>query len=453
VQVSVLGLDIIRRPRVAVFAPVLIGAVALLLAGPSADAQAAPSPSALPAAAWLEAQLAANGHLMPNSFPGAPPDLGLTEDVVLALTAAGNGQDAETRAATAKVAAGLDEFVTAGAPGFVLAGSVAKSALVAEVQGADVTSFGGRDLEHDLRTIMTATGAQAGRFADQGNPTDSSNGFSQAFGILALDRTNGGVPAPAVSYLLAQQCPSGAFRLFYDSGPACTDSTEADTDATALAVQALAALPSSASVTTAIGNAAAWLVAHQNATTGALSSSGPAAAPNSNTTGLAVVALRLAGQSSAADKGQAYVERVQLSCGRDTGAIAFDPIAYADAAGNGTIDDSALDQWRRATAQAVLGLGLPAYGDVSAVSAGPTVTPTATRPSGCSSSSSSHTSGHSQHGTSTSGATVLGIRASADPGLPATGGLPVGLLLLAAMAVAAGVAVTWLATDRTARHR
>ena len=59
--------------------------------------------------------------------------------------------------------------MTVGVPGIVLAGSVAKSALVAEVQGADVTAFGGRDLEHDLRTIMTASGPQAGRFADQGN--------------------------------------------------------------------------------------------------------------------------------------------------------------------------------------------------------------------------------------------------------------------------------------------
>jgi hypothetical protein len=449
--VSVLGLGVMRRPAVAGLA--LAGVLALLVAGPSAAVQAAPSPSAAPAAAWLEAQLAANGDVMPNSFPGAPPDLGLTEDVVLALTAAGNGQDAETRAATAKIAAGLDQFVTVGVPGFVLAGSVAKSALVAELQGADVTSFGGRDLEHDLRTIMTASGPEAGRFADQGNTPDSSNGFSQAFGIMALARTSGGVPAAATTFLLAQQCPSGAFRLFYDSGPACTDSTEADTDATALAVQALAALPSSVSVTAAIGDAAAWLVSRQNATTGALSSSGPAAAPNSNSTGLAVVALRLAGQTAAADKGQAYVEGVQLACGRDTGAIGFDAGAHADATALGHIDDSTLDQWRRATAQAVLGLGLPAYSQVTAVSAGPTVTPTAGTPGQCGSSTSSHTSSHSRSHTSTSDATVLGIQASADPGLPATGGIPVGLLLLAALAVLAGAVVTWAATDRTARHR
>jgi hypothetical protein len=387
---------------------------------------------------------------MPGAF--SSQDVGLTEDTVLALTATGNGQDVEARAATAKIAANLDQFVTVGVPGLVLAGSVAKSALVAEVQGADVTSFGGRNLEQDLRTIMTTSGAQAGRFADQGNTPDSSNGFSQAFGVLALDRTSGGVPGPAVTYLLAQQCPSGAFRLFYDSGSSCTDSAEGDTDATGLAVQALAALAPAAPITTAITNATAWLVAHQNATTGALSSSGPAATPNSNSTGLGVAALRLAGQSAAADKGQAYVDQLQLACGHDAGAIGFDSAAHAAAAA-GTIGSSDLDQWRRATAQAVLALGVPSYGDITAVASGPTVTPTAPTPTPCTSPTSSHSSSSSHSRTSSSTASVLAAHASADPGLPVTGGLPLGLLLLAALGVATGAVVTWAATDRTARHR
>jgi hypothetical protein len=112
-----------------------------------------------------------------------------------------------------------------------------------------------------------------------------------------------------------------------------------------------------------------------------------------------------------------------------------------------------LDQWRRATAQAVLALGVPSYGEITAVSAGPTVTPTTTTPTSCTSPSSSHTSSSSHSRTHSSSASVLAARASADPGLPVTGGLPIGVLLLAALAVAAGAVVTWAATDRAARHR
>ena len=82
-----------------------------------------------------------------------------------------------------------------------------------------------------------------GRFADQGTTPDSSNGFSQALGILALLRTTNGVPSDAVTFLLGQQCPDGGFRLFYDTGATCTANSDDDPDATGLAVQALAALP------------------------------------------------------------------------------------------------------------------------------------------------------------------------------------------------------------------
>lgn len=436
----------IRRLSVVCASGVLAVVAGAIL--PSASASAATPPAANAAATWLEQQLRTNGDVLPGPFAG--DDIGLTEDAVLALTASGHGEDDVTRATTAHIATNLDQFVTIGVPGLVLAGSVAKSALVAEVQGADVTAFGGRDLEHDLRTIMTTTGALAGRFADQGNTPDSSNGFSQALGVLALARTSGGVPADAVTFLLAQQCPGGAFRLFYDSGASCTDDAEADTDATGLAVQALAAAPSSAAVTTATTGALDWLVAHQNATTGALSSSGPAAAPNTNSTGLGVAALRVGGRTAAADKGEGYVGHQQLACGPGTGAIAYDPAAKA-AAPKGTIGSSDLDQWRRASAQAVLALGVPAYNDIDAVPAGTTVTTTALTVTPCTSPTTSSGS-HTTH-TSSGGASVLGTQASADPALAATGGLNLRLALLGLAVLLAGVVVTTAATDRKARHR
>ena len=75
---------------------------------------------------------------------------------------------------------------------------------------------------------MQTTGPQAGRFSDQAAFGDFSNGFGQAFALLALARTAGGIPSEAVTFLLAEQCPGGGFRLFYDSGDTSASDSEAD---------------------------------------------------------------------------------------------------------------------------------------------------------------------------------------------------------------------------------
>ena len=106
--------------------------------------------------------------------------------------------------------------------GVRLAGPMAKSLLVAEVQGGDPKAFGGWDLEGDLRALMLTTGPTTGRFADKNAfSPDASNGFGQALALIALHRTRDGVPSDAIGFLLAQQCPAGGFRLFYDSGATC----------------------------------------------------------------------------------------------------------------------------------------------------------------------------------------------------------------------------------------
>jgi hypothetical protein len=458
-QVQVSARSRSRRPLpFAATAAVAALAGAVLALGAAGGAQAAPasSPSATAATSWLEHQITANGGGLPGSglVPGHRFDLGLTEDAVLALGAAGEGSSPAARAAAATVAAQATWFTTVDVSSVRLAGPLAKTLLVAEVQGANAHSFGGTDIEARLRAIMATSGAGAGRFEDQGAGSDSSNGFSQALAVLALLRTTDGVPAAAVTFLLQQQCPDGGFRLLYDSGSSCTAGSVEDPDATGLAVQALSALPTTGAVTVARDRAVAWLKATQNAATGSFSGSGPTAnVPNANSTGLAASGLRLGGETAAAAKAQAYLQSLQLGSGKDAGAVAYDPAGRA-AAPSGTIGGSALDQWRRATAQAVLGLGLPSYGEIVAVRAAPPTSP------GSSPSSSSHTSSRHSGGPSTVRSTgparVLGEQVAndgTDPALAATGGVPTHLLLLALGLLAAGVGVTFAATDRGARHR
>jgi LPXTG-motif cell wall-anchored protein len=334
---------------------------------------ASTSTQATAATAWLAAELTRSGGSMPG-FTAGRPDVGLTEDVVLALTAGGAGEGTPARTATAQIAKHVADFVSydslgAAFAGVRLAGPMAKSMLVAEVQGGDPKAFGGWDLEGMLRSLMLTTGPTKGRFADKNAfSADASNGFGQALALMALQRTKDGVPADAVSFLLAQQCPAGGFRLFYDSGASCAADAETDTDATSLAVEALQVVDQTAAVKAAAARAVAWLLGHQDATTGSLSGTGPTATPNSNSTGLAAAALRAVGAAAAATKAAGYVAALQLGSGPDAGAIGYDHDAVVAASG-GTIDDTSRDQWRRSTAQAVLALGLPGYGAIVAVPA------------------------------------------------------------------------------------
>ena len=325
------------------------------------------------ATTWLAAELTRSGGSMPG-FTAGSPDVGLTEDVVLALTAGGAGEGAPARTATAQVAAHVADFVSYDSlgtafPGVRLAGPMAKSMLVAEVQGGDPKTFGGWDLEGDLRALMVTTGPTAGRFADKNAfSPDASNGFGQALALIALQRTKDGVPSDAIGFLLAQQCPAGGFRLFYDSGATCAADAETDTDATSLAVEALQVVDQTTAVKAASAKAVTWLLGHQDGPTGSFSGTGPTATPNTNSTGVAAAALRAVGEAAAADQAAGYVAALQLGSGPDAGAIGYDHDAVVAAPG-GTITDNSRDQWRRATAQGVLALGLPGYGAIVAVPA------------------------------------------------------------------------------------
>ena len=338
----------------------------------SADVQAA--------AGWLGRQLAANGNVLP--YNGAT-DWGLTVDALLALASAGVGGD-QIAATAAKLAASGDAYVGPSAQASANAVKIAKTAFGLEVAGLDPTHFGKRDLLAELRGTVGSSGAI-------GAPATA---VTQSYGLLALARSGGGAPAIAISWLQAQQCASGPNAGAYGWSASC-DSADADT--TALAAQALLAAGVPAS-DPSVRAAKAWLISAQEAGGGIASSMGGV---NTNTTGIAAQLLRgVADTSDTAAQhtltaAVGYVGGLQVTCAvvtahpklkpADAGAFAYDAAGLADATTYG-VDALSVDQFRRATAQALLGLGGPLLGNLTtagataALPAAPCATPPTPKP-------------------------------------------------------------------------
>ncbi len=384
-----------RSLRVARAIVVVAGALALSLAVTTAPVHAATpapiDPRATAAVDWLSHELAANGDAMPSPYSPDAKDWGLTIDAVLALAAGGQGHSATATATTDQLATNIASYVTGAdyeMPDERYAGPIGKALLAATVQGRDAHAFGGWDLEQEARDRMQTTGDQAGRFSDKSVYGDHSNGFGQALTIMGLTRTPSGAPAAAVEYLLAQQCPSGGFRLYYDTKPGCASDDEADTDATAFALQALVdhfpagklsdPPTNDELVFAAVPKAVTWLEQHQQGD-GGFGGTGPTAAINASTTGVSGQALHAHKQASPAANAQTFVAAHQLTttnagaASADVGAIAYTAGALDTAETDG-ISTQGRDQWRRTTAQAVLAFGLPAYSQIGLTLADPAVT-------------------------------------------------------------------------------
>ncbi len=331
-----------------------IPALALATALPATVAHAAPASSPAPtfrpdaaAAGWLARQLVDGDHFE-SVFDGtAYPDQGLTVDAVLAFAAARTSDDTAAKAtawlAKPEILAGyLGDGTTE-----AYAGATAKLLLAAEVRGADPATFGGVDLPARLRSLLTPSG----RFSDRSQWGDYSNAFGQSLALIALKRTPAGAPATAVDFLAGSQCADGGFPVAFGQA-ACTG----DADATALAVQALAATGRSAKASAGLG----WLTAHQNAD-GGFAAAG-ATASNANTTGLATQALLSQARFGAGLKGWNRLTKFQQRCDADPalrGAVAYDASGFNAATG------------ARATAQAVLGLAGTPLATLSAAGARP----------------------------------------------------------------------------------
>ncbi|MEU1752719.1 cell wall anchor protein [Micromonospora matsumotoense] len=449
------------------------------------------APAAVGAAAARDATSWLAGEFTDGTLPGpfGGPDWGLTIDGIIAMSATG-GSAPTRQAATGQVAAHVRSYNSYddwGIEGFTDGGATAKLLYVASAAGADPTDFGGYDLRAVTLSLVAGAdaGHQRGRItsrttADSG--PDASNTFDQSFAVLGLARS-GDLPQDTVDFLVRQQCAAGGFRLYPDTAdgpsPSCDEQPGAtlDVDSTAMAVQALLAAADSgaAGASDAARRGADWLVGQQHAD-GSFGGSGPTTGANSNSTGLAGQALAAAGRDSQAAQAAHALTGLQLTAANggaaagDAGAIAYHAESFTSAVTAG-ITDTDRDQWRRATAQALLGLAQVPLGRIGldlpptsptptgtatptpTASPPPTAAPTPTGTAGPSPSPSASGSPAtpsptvSPTGTAAPSSTPA---APALPGLPTTGAAIIGYVLVALLLIGGGAVLLVLGRRRRA---
>ena len=261
----------------------------------------------------------------------------------------------------------------------VFAGSLAKLTAYVQASGGDPRAYGGADLVRRLNNRILSTSPVNGRLRDKG-PDDFANTIGQSFAARALARAESRKAGAAVRFLLSQQCDAGFFRLSLAAQDAVRQSCDAaragmkapDTDATALAVLNLRAMPRSyrdAEVRGAILAASRWLRKRQK-DNGSLGGGTSTEGSNTNSTGLAAWALGDAGLCRPAARAARWIRDLQVvdatgtSLEGEDGAIAYDAAGYA-AGEDGGIGVNERDQWRRATAQAAPGLSYLRVADCS----------------------------------------------------------------------------------------
>jgi hypothetical protein len=339
------GMTLVRRipvrHRWTALVGVLITAVTIVGATPAAASSLATRDRADAAAGWLARQMT-DGERFEGTFGGVVfPDQNLTVDAVFAFAAARTAGDYGARAmawlARPEILNGYagDGTVQSNAT------ATAKLALAVQVRGGDPTSFGGVDLIDRLRGLQQPSG----RFSDRTAFGDFSGVSTQAFALLALDRTRAGAPPAAASFLTAARCADGGYPLLF-AQPTCVS----EVDPTAMAVQALIAVGRHADAAVSLR----WLVSVQHADGGFGNFSGVG---NASSTGLAGQALRAGGRVVAAFRATLFLVRLQEGCSADParrGAVAnlvgfYDPFTTP-----------------RATALAILGLAGSGFPQLSA---------------------------------------------------------------------------------------
>ncbi|GAA3169847.1 terpene cyclase/mutase family protein [Streptomyces virens] len=160
--------------------------------------------------------------------------------------------------------------------------------------------------------------------------------WRQSLALLALHTVDVAPPQAAVDWLTGQQCADGSFAPYRaDTSKACDAKTAVDTNQTAAAVQALAALGGHDAVT---DKAVGWLKSVQNTDGGWGYTAGGAS--DTNSTSVVVGALAAAGEKPAEvrkDGRSPYdaLLKLALPCGGDgRGAFAFQPGEKGESAAN-----------------------------------------------------------------------------------------------------------------------
>ena len=326
-------------------AAVPLAIAALSLPAVPADAAASPAPATLtglprPAAAqaaahWLAGQMNAQGFI-PTTPGGTTPDLSDTLQADLALSAA-SADLAQARQGLGVLAANLGAYVpVAGSDG---PGPLALLILTAESLGMNPRALGGTDLVARLLATEQSTGPDAGLFGTSAQVKDyAAGGYQQGLALAALAAA--GVRGTsqsemATAWLVGEQCPDGGWTTPDNSVNACNGLPSAyagpDTNATALAVEGLAA--QGALRSTVAAAATTFLENGQDADAGWSYYPNTAATPGStdpDSTALvlqALGALGLSPTSTALSRGSATpataLASFQLTSGSDAGAFYF----------------------------------------------------------------------------------------------------------------------------------
>jgi len=327
-------------------ASVLAAAIAVAL--PASTANGATSLRAQTGAGVLQRYLAANGNHFHTTFNGEEfADYGLTLDGVIAMDAAGVG-DYRSEKVTEYVSEHLSDYAGDGGTESY-AGATAKALLVSLSQNITPKgTLGNADLVSRLKALEDPT---TGRFSDKSQFGDFSNNIGQSLALVSLHKDGQTLSYNSIAYLRQQQCSTGGFRLNAGAG-ACVG----DPDTTSFAVQALLSAPQTTVTKSRITRAITFLKSKQ-ASNGGVRGGTTTEAPNSNSTGLAVLAFDSTGNTTLANKGRSFLISLRYGCSFPVsmrGAIAYNASARSAQAAQGsaaTLTDQAL----RATTQAVLG--------------------------------------------------------------------------------------------------
>ena len=215
-------------------------------------------------------------------------------------------------------------------------GQLANLILDAHALGADPTNFGGTNLVTRLLATEQTSGPDAGLFGTETQLNGfATGGYTQGLVFTALKAVGQTANASAISWLTAQQCPSGGwvFQSQATSFGGCTEDPSngsgPDTNSTSLALQGLAA--QGALTPTIESGALSYLTSGQDADGGWSLYQNSTAQPqqsDSQSTGLVIQAVLAAGfsptNSTFTSSGHSPVSALLsfvVTSGSDAGAV------------------------------------------------------------------------------------------------------------------------------------
>lgn len=272
----------------------LITALAIAAGAPLAPAFAAPASGPHPNLTAGTAYLVSPENLIGGHYYESVPhvaDFGLTIDGALALAATGDNNQALKEIVRFIADGGRDQsgktanYWTGIGTSFASGGAIGKEALLAEVVGDNPDRFGGHDLIAALAATVCrqASASTGGRCAGPGNYSYATSVFDQALGVMAQVRAGQLASARTpIAFLENLRNADGSFPSIIP------DSHDHDVDSTAIAVMALALVPTQrARADVAAG--LAWIASQQDHAGGFRGASGVSV----NSAGLAIQALSL----------------------------------------------------------------------------------------------------------------------------------------------------------------